>query len=235
MPGSAPPLRASLAWRPWHNHDLAANGAPVKQNFADWMGRSRIRHVVFHATNVDFDSFDITRGDLGAHFGDLEQMRHLENRLGMKGGAMRIMPVWLRMESPLRLKDVGSFHADGIALQLEKKGLLRKGEGRDIERACNKDWTLRSVHDPRLRQVIQDAGYDGVVYRNTQEGGLDSWIALDPRQIKSVFNSGLFLKDNASLSDYGAALELERANRARMAVHAAQKCGVKILPPGSPP
>lgn len=209
---------ADISYRPWLDRKIAANGVPVRENFAQWMGRSKIRHAVFHATTVEFDEFDTSRGDLGAHFGNLAQMQHLESRLGMRGGPMMILPVWLRMERPLRLTDVGSFHADGIATQLERKGLLRKGEGKAIAKECDVDWRQRKVHDPRLRQIILDAGYDGVVYRNEHEGGGDSWIALDPKQIKSVYNVGLYLRESACLTDHASALALDRAQSALMAV-----------------
>lgn len=213
---------SALPHRPWLDRTVAANDVPVRDNFAQWMGRSKIRHVVFHATTAEFDEFDTSRGDLGAHFGNLDQMQHLESRLGMRGGPMMILPVWLRMERPLRLSDVGSFHADGIAVQLERKGLLRKGEGKAIAKECDVDWRQRKVHDPRLRQIILDAGYDGVVYRNEHEGAGDSWIALDPKQIKSVYNVGLYMRESASLTDHASALALARAQTARAAIEQVQ-------------
>lgn len=185
------------------------------------MGRSKVRSVVYHATDASFDTFDIDRSDLGAHFGTLEQMRHLESRVGLHGGAMVVMPVWLRMQSPLRLKDVGSFHADAIAVQLEKKGLLPKGTGQRIAKICDDDWRQRAVQNLIVRQAIQDGGYDGVVYRNTQEGDFDSYIALDTRQIKSALgNSGLFAKDSASLTDCVEHFHAEQRRRASLAFQA---------------
>ena len=43
-----------------------------------------------------------------------------------------------------------------------------------------------------IQRTIQEAGHDGVVYRNAFEGGGDSYIAFEPEQIKSVFNRGTF-------------------------------------------
>jgi predicted nucleotidyltransferase len=208
---------------------IAANGHPIADNFKAWMGNSRVRGVMYHATNNVFDSFEVDRSDLGAHFGNLEQMTHLESRLGHRSWSdtadgMLVMPVWLRVENPLRLKDVGTFHADGIAEQLEKKGILAKGEGKRIAKECDADSRQRKVHDPVLRQKIIDAGFDGVVYKNEHEGAGESFIAFDPRQIKSAIgNSGLFLKDSASLTDTQEALQLNLAHKARAALPKALK------------
>ncbi len=205
---------------PHRDLSIAANGQTVAENFKQWMGNSRVRTVVYHATNNAFDSVDIDRSDLGAHFGNLEQMKNLESRLEHRSwnstaDGMLVMPVWLRLENPLRLKDVGSFHADAIALQLEKKGILAKGESKRIVKECEADWRQRKTHDPILRQKIIDAGYDGVVYKNEHEGGGDSFIAFDPRQVKSAIgNSGLFLRDSASLTDTQEALQLGLAKKA---------------------
>ena len=43
-----------------------------------------------------------------------------------------------------------------------------------------------------IAAVLQRAGYDGVVYENTVEGGT-SWMVLEPTQIKSADqNTGAF-------------------------------------------
>ncbi len=175
---------------------------PRTPEFRNWYGNSAVKSVVFHATTNEFDAFDTERSDLGAHFGTLDQAENIvKNRLGSRG-TPRIIPVWLSIQNPLRLKDVGSFHADGIARQLEQKGMLPKGEGKRIEKEIDADWKLRKKYDPMLRKIIKDAGYDGVVYKNTAtgEGPGDSYIAFEPTQIKSATdNSGAFDPDNASI------------------------------------
>ena len=211
-------------YKPWRDHRLASNGKLVSENFQEWMGRSRVSQRVYHASTSIFDAFDTTKGDLGAHFGNLAQMSYLQSRLGMSDAPMHVMPVWLRISNPLRLKDTGSFHADGVALQLERKGLLAKGEGKAIEQLCDKDWRSRRIHDPQLKAVIQKAGFDGVVYSNVHEGSGDSWIALDARQVKSAIgNTGLYLLDGGSLTDFQADLELRLSIQAKAKVHSASK------------
>lgn len=144
--------------------------------------------IAYHATcSPAFEKFDTSRGDLGAHFGQLSQAAHISlNRHGGRPES-HVMKVRLHLQSPLRLKDVGSFHADGIARQLDKKGILPpalKGRGKQIEKEIEADWKKRRVYDPILRQAIIDAGYDSVKYANTNEGAGDSYIAFFPEQIE---------------------------------------------------
>ena len=193
------PEQAVLPEQEFYQSGKPSFRKPSTPEFREWYGRSKVKGVVYHATAADFDAFDTTKGDLGAHFGSIEQANYLKNRLSGRG-SMNIMPVWLSIRNPLRLKDVGSFHADGIAVQLEKKGLLKKGEGKRIEKEIDADWTLRKKYDPMLRQIIKDAGYDGVVYKNEHEGDGDSYIAFEPEQIKSaVGNRGTFDPNNPDI------------------------------------
>ena len=137
---------------------------------------------------------------MGIHVGTLKQALFvLEKRLSGQGNNY-IMPLWISLKNPIRLKDVGSFHADGIAVQLEKKKLLPKGEGKRIERDIDKDWRMRKTYDPMLRQIMIDAGYDGIVYQNTHEGIGDSYILFSPNQLKSaVGNNGEYSPNNPSI------------------------------------
>lgn len=160
------------------------NKKPDDHIFSCWHKGSKVSKIMYHATRFDFEVFDTTKGDLGAHFGTCAQANHVAaSRLGGCTG-VSIIPVWLRIENPLRLKDVGSFHADGIAIQLERKGLIPKGQGKLITDQCDKDWTLRKHYDPLLLSVIKEAGFDGVVYANSQEGAGDSYIVFESNQIK---------------------------------------------------
>lgn len=165
----------------------------------------------YHWSPNKFDAFDTDRGDLGAHFGTIQQAEYRANVFD--GDPADVNPFLIKGSNFLRLKDVGTFHADGIALQLEKKGLLEKGEGRRIEKEVDENWKLRKKYDPYIKQIIQDAGYDGVIYKNTHEGSGDSVVILDPANIRST--DALFdPKEQDSpvfLSQEGAANEKVRA------------------------
>jgi hypothetical protein len=182
---------------------MEQGGKPRTPEFKAWHEGSKVKGVVYHATGNSFDAFDTStdRSDLGAHFGTEEQANkvaggmRLDNREGTN-----VMPVWLAIKNPLRLKDVGTFHADGIAIQLEKKGLIPRGEGKRITKEIDANWRMRKTYDPMMRKAIEDAGYDGVVYANTQEGAGDSYIAFNPEQIKSATgNDGTFDANDPSI------------------------------------
>jgi len=51
-----------------------------------------------------------------------------------------------------------------------------------------------------VRELIESAGYDGIVYDNVYEGGGDSWIAFHPSQIKSATgNRGTYDPENPDI------------------------------------
>lgn len=157
-----------------------------------WLRYSRAKKVMFHASRseVPFLSFDTAKGDLGAHFGTLEQAEHRANLFNKNAS---IFPAWLNIMYPLRLKDEGSFHADAIADQLAKKKIITRQLAKEIKSEYEKNWRSRKKYDPIVRQAIIDAGYDGVVYKNLHEGVGDSFIAFHPQQIKSaIANTGEF-------------------------------------------
>lgn len=178
-----------------------------------------VTRIVFHATRADFGVFNMQVSDLGPHFGSLEQIEGAA-RLAQDGSwdGVMVMPVWLRLCNPLRLKDVGSFHSDGVALQLERKGMLPRGEGRRIHALCDKDFRQRKVFDPVVREAIQAAGHDGIAYRNEFErDGGDSYIVFRPEQVKSAIgNAGTFDLGDPDITDarYRLALETEQRMRA---------------------
>lgn len=70
----------------------------------------------------------------------------------------------------LKLNDTGTFHADGIARQLEKKGLLAKGKGKQIEQEIDANFRLRQQYDPLMRDALARNEFDGIKYANQQEG-----------------------------------------------------------------
>lgn len=170
--------------------------------------QSRVKTPVYHATSADFTAFDTDgKSDLGAHFGTTEQANKSAGRNRGKGAeGPQIMPVYLDIRNPLRLKDVGSFHADGIAPQLAAKGWLSKADAKRIVKEIDADFKLRTVYDQQMRQLIKDNGYDSVVYKNTTEGAGDSYIAFEPTQIKSAIgNRGTFDRNDPNILNQGPA------------------------------
>jgi len=172
--------------------------------FKAWFGASKVVDasgkplVMFHGTPHDFknDQFQVGGGgrgsveSLGFHFGPSEAANtRLEK--GMKNYDAHhynwnVMPVYLSIVNPLRIGDAGAWHSPTrVAHWLETKG--------GIDRTALQEALTKTGHTAKMRaikKVILDAGYDGLVYHNEHEGGGDSWIALDPRQIKSAIGNG---------------------------------------------
>ncbi len=160
---------------------------PDSEEVSEWLCGSAVARCVFHRTAADFDEFDTARGDLGAHFGPLPLVNQLP-RFEMSNGDCvagdRIIPAWVRIFNPLRLKDEGSFHADGIAIQLARKGLLPIKAAKEIHAECDADWRLRKGHDERLRRLIRSEGFDGVRYSSRWDRVTgECFIAFDAEQI----------------------------------------------------
>lgn len=211
--------------------DQAVTESP---EFRAWFGDSKVVDeqgrplVVVHATFDDFEVFDPDRSDLGAHFGTVEQAGEIAKR-EMTGE--RMIPVYLRIENPLRLRDDGSFSYAMVLPQLVELGIATKAEAEAIEREALKEGHgRRPLATKATRELIERAGYDGVVYFNREEGiaasveeraeaagvddaefarrfpdARDSWIAFKPDQIKSAIgNRGTFDPNNPSILEQSA-------------------------------
>lgn len=159
----------------------------IKPETADvraWLADSTVRQCQFHRTSAAFNKFDPNRSDLGPHFGPLALVNTLPRYASSITEGDQIIPVWLRITNPLRLKDTGSFHADGIAVQLAKKKLLSQKEARHIFAECDADWRQRKAWDPHLRGLIQAAGFDGVSYASEWDAVRgECFIAFDAEQV----------------------------------------------------
>lgn len=225
---------------PWCDDRLASNGKSISENFLSWFAESQVTDrndlpiLLFHGTHREpngFDAFDTLSGEVGSHFGTIEQAsQFVYDDEGV------FLPVYLCIKNPIRLQDRGSFSGDGDEVYDQLCG-LGLPEPRQSGLKGN-DY---------LRAKIIDAGYDGVVYLNRREGfdpfgpdgidgdeinsltddevleifpqARDSWIAMHPHQIKSAIgNSGLYLKGNHSLTDWFEDLALRRSMTARDAI-----------------
>jgi hypothetical protein len=145
-----------------NNGDFDPTSKKITESTDDFLDGSVIRHTVYHKTGAKFDEFDTDRGQLGSHFGSIEQA----HKVPVRQGKPTMVEAHLNIKNPLRLKDHGSFGAGFVRKQLVDMGLTHEGDTR------------------HPKEIIQSHGYDGVVYANEREGKGDSWIALHPHQIK---------------------------------------------------
>ena len=168
--------------------------AQTAKNFTEWFGDSKVVDadgnpmVVYHGTTADFDEFQRTM-DVGPHFGTAEQAGVAA---GVHEGDPKIMPVYLKMENPLRVTDEQANQPSLLQDELIKRGLVPP----DM-----KDIGFEPAGNIRIRNQLEGMGYDGLVYENTAEGPGDSYIVFNPTQIKSATgNVGTFDPNNPNIT-----------------------------------
>lgn len=179
--------------------------------FKRWFGDSKVVDengqplVVYHGTRADFSEFDTdyTR-DLGIHLGTQKQANHFAQR-----GGGRVIPAYVSIKNPITLSD--TFDAKTTAAQdtiwqLESKKVLPKSETMSLRALSisNHDYGDEGIQSTwaAIREALENAGYDGVVYfnENEKEGRGTSYIAFRPEQIKSaVGNRGTFDPTNPDI------------------------------------
>lgn len=212
-------------------HGLRRNPSPGRlRPKPGWLRWSRVKKVVYHASRSPkpFSVFDPDLSDLGMHFGSLDQA---EYRADVFPDDASIFPVWINVSNLLRLKDEGSFHADAIADQLRRKKIITKELAEEIKAA---DWKGRKVYNEVVRRALEEAGYDGIVYKNTQEGGGDSWLVWRPQQIKSVLaNRGTYDEADPNMMNPRRKLPPQWTAKERRKAHKAPKRGGQVLDLGA--
>lgn len=125
--------------------DAAGRGADHQVNtkaFKDWFGNSTVVHiqdgspkVVYHSTHADWSEYDPNKvglTSLGFHAGTKEQAEQVQHTGGTSAdvGAsrpeegMRIMPVYLKIEHPLRLEDSGTWSSWQMPDKLAAAGVV---------------------------------------------------------------------------------------------------------------
>jgi hypothetical protein len=119
--------------------------------------------IAYHGSRSEFEKFRPTTGDIGFHFGSPEQA---DWRVGDEG---TVKPYHLDIKNPLRLnRDPGGWYGEDAV------NLVNEAIGSKLN---------PSASTSSIRQAIQKAGYDGVIYPNKFEGQGDSYIAFSPDQI----------------------------------------------------
>lgn len=175
--------------------------------FKKWFGDSKVVDAdgkplrMYHGTTADFDEFE--REGLGAHFTADRSLASGFAEWKPEGG--NVMPAYLAVRNPLRVKDHGGNHADArnVAESFVEQGVLPAGYLDDAFYArLMQDGALGNSEKfeqnnakelTRIRKLIKAKGYDGLVYENTAEGGGDAWVPFSPEQIKSsTGNRGTF-------------------------------------------
>ena len=186
--------------------------------------------VVYHGTcSAGFTKFDPTKTqEMGFHFGTPSQAKDFLKGCGtFRGRSAGVYPVYLSIQNPLFtpdafsedpvyfiewLEDTNHIHnwfpdeSDSyyrsmgkLRDQLAESRMLPGREGYDVRKPLYKAiWGL-------LRKVVMRKGYDGIRYKNENEGNTFdasniAWIAFSPAQVKSATeNRGTFNRRDPDL------------------------------------
>lgn len=233
-----------MAHPPWLDDTLAPNGRRVCSNFRRWFALSAVVDaagdpaVMFHGTWREFDGNEFKHehdklaridASLGFHFGTrqaankriespLRRLERYPHRACRDGIQPSIMPVYLRIERPLRTRDVGAWqHPDMVMNALLDAGI----EIAMPQRQRFVDASLRRTEAfKQLIGIVQAQGYDGIVYSNkTEHRGSDSYIAFCASQVKSALgNCGLWARSHPSLTDHETLQAVLQARRAMASI-----------------
>jgi hypothetical protein len=135
---------------------------------------------------------DPAKSDFGFHTGTLDQA---ESRLKAFARPMEVFPeganvlplMKSRYANMLRVADEGSFHADALAPQLAKKGVVSKDWAKRAVKDIDGDWRKAAEYDEILRRAMRENDYHGIRYSNAQEGSGTSYAFSDPSVLRSRF------------------------------------------------
>lgn len=155
----------------------------------------------YHLTRNDWENNipDLTKSDLGFHTGSIDQANYRGKAFDDNAVGQSVIPIAPhKYTNYLKLNDLGSFHADAIAPQLEKKKILAKGKAKQIQSAIDNDWKLTDQYDQQMRDVLSQHDIDAIKYANEQEGEGLSYAHINPSMIRSRFAAFDPLRKNSS-------------------------------------
>jgi len=151
-----------------------------QKNLDSFLKESQVKNIVYHGTIEGFTEFK--KGDIGFHFGSIEQA---ENRLKDLGDWIKfpkgsnVVPVYLSLKNPYNVvSDLGQWN-DMESLE-EYFGPANEGP------FSAKEWAkIKNVQG--FVKGMKAKGYDGIVYDNAFEAAEgQSFIAFDSNQVKSA-------------------------------------------------
>jgi len=167
--------------------------------------------VMYHSTDKDFTEF--AKGDIGYHFGTIEASEDNFTRKSMIVSSdeirqnWRTIPVYLDIKNPLRMRDIGKWDN---AFEVHKELIVEHKDDLGSTKFPNPNSVPYEKRFEVMRNHLESLGYDGIVYGNLHEGNVprwtdeedtfmegtpkynelvDSYIAFNPEQIKSVWNT----------------------------------------------
>ena len=128
---------------------------------------------VYHGTRYTFDEFANSKDGWGFHFGTktAANSRAFGNRIRSfkqyPAGA-NIMPVYIRLENPVQIKDLVDWSTRDVAGTLTDMGFFSAEQRQEIDDYLNND-AFTEAREAVIR-LLKEAGYDGFKYLNRYEG-----------------------------------------------------------------
>ena len=194
-----------------------AKKSELGKNFSKWFGKSKITTIegepiiVYHASPFNFSEFDPNKryGGIGIHFGTEEQAKRrqvetfksaIDSGEDIKNIYPTILKGYLRMENPLVISrdpgiwDVEVFTREIILSDSLEYKLFPKTWDRISKLIDDYDLGNKKFDDANrdLEKLIQEEGYDGIIYPNSVEGTGPSYLVFNSNQFKEVKNVGTY-------------------------------------------
>ncbi len=154
---------------------------------------------LYHWTDKEFGKFE--KGDIGFHFGTLDAAWSIQfDKSRDNSGYFK--EVYLNIKNPIFLEvDPIKWTALTTTEFLCREGVFTEEEFKYIQNYDPNSFNTEEYNSKSLnavRSILQEKGYDGIIYTNDYEGGL-SVIALYPDQIITIAENGV-LKENIGVS-----------------------------------
>lgn len=179
--------------------------------FKGWFGDSKVvdakgnPEVFYHSTNspTQITQFE-ERNGMAGHFGTINaaedrMIQAREDGTFDDKSPASILPVYLKIENPVRMSDVHFDESTTMVDDLRNRKIISAKEANKLRPADFSD-TKNADAIKRIVETLKDKGYDGIVYENRiEDPGHDTYIPFDSTQIKSAFNLGSFDAGNADI------------------------------------
>ncbi len=182
--------------------------------FKKWFGDSVVvdnngrPRVMYHGThhNKPIEQIDLDKTQIGFHVGTTTQANQkiksfLNPTTAHSNAPSNVYPVYVRIEKPFRMKDVGFFNAENVLEEMKNTEIL-PGSGLTMMDEVNYQAYKRKLKDfekepisPKqnkqkkntfVRDLLKQYGYDGIVYQNRYEvGGMRKFDRKTRRNLDS--------------------------------------------------
>lgn len=194
------------------------------KSFKDWFGKSKVvdengePKIQYHwSPTKGINKFNLS--GIGSHFGTKAAADHVNSK--KSGGTIKFFdeetgedviieipkeegefyPVFLKLDNPLYIRDKGQHTAERYGSEIVE---TLKDNGVNLsEEDINTLTNLKSPNNEAagiLNTILNKYGYDGFVYENEfEDEGSISYIVTEASDIKSIYNTGSFSKENDNI------------------------------------